>query len=365
MTPVVYNLHESDKTTSHRATEKTHRATLESYAVRRLIAQGNAALDCVRAEEWLLASILVMIGFVHTLLALPINLFQSVHETLITYPTILAGLGFFSVGFVALATWAILGQPDNFGKRTLRLVRDFLPFAFMYVIYESIHTIGPSLHGITYDTVLSKIDLALFRSEAYVDFPIAVFRTPHYQIIAYYLAFCYSVVFVVYWGMGFLLRGIRARLVFRRYMLSVLMTSLFAYFSYIIVPAQGPYESFVRSDIAAHFGHWQSYAGALSIANFADNIRIMHPGGQAAFDAFPSLHTAWAILMIGFTARHVPKLLWLIGPWAIGTVLGTIYFQQHYLIDLVAGIPLAAAGCFAAHLLLETNGELPVQNEIR
>lgn len=330
--------------------------------MRRLIEQGNAALDHVRSEEWLLASILVVIVFVHTLLALPISLFQSLHETLTTNPTMLTVLGFFFLGFVILTAWAIWGRPNNIGKKALSLVRDFLPFAFMYVIYESIHTIGPSLHGITYDTALSKIDLALFRSEAYIDFPIAVFQTPHYRLVAYYLAFCYSVVFVVYWGMGFFLRGARSRLVFRRYMLSVLMTSLFAYLSYILLPAQGPYESFVRSDISARFGHWQSYAGTLSIANFADNIRIMHPGGQAAFDAFPSLHTAWAILMIGFTARHVPKLLWLIGPWAIGTVVGTIYFQQHYLIDLVAGIPLAAAGCYAANLLLETNGELPLQN---
>ena len=341
--------------------EKTPRVGLERCNVRRLIDQGNAALDRVRTEEWLIAAILVMIVFIHTLLALPISLVQSLHESLVTNQTALALLGFFFVGLAILTPWAIFGPTDNLGRRTLGLVRDFLPFASMYVIYESIHTIGPSLHGITYDMALSKIDLVLFRTEAYIDFPVAVFQTTHYRLVAYYLAFCYSVVFVVYWGMGFLLRGARPRLVFRRYMLSVLMTSLFAYMSYVLLPAQGPFESYVRNDIAAQFGHWQSYAGALSIANFANNIRLMHPGGQAAFDAFPSLHTAWAVLMIGFTARYVPRLLWLIGPWAVGTVLATIYFQQHYLIDLVAGIPLAAAGCYAAHLLLETNGELPAR----
>ncbi len=332
--------------------------------MQRLIDRGNAALDCVRTEEWLLASILVMISSIHWLLSVPISLVQSLQEKVITQPSVQTGIGLAFLGLVILAGWAIIGKPDNIGRRTLTIFRDFLPFALMYLIYESIHTIGPSLHGITYDTALSKIDLALFRSEAYVDFPMAIFRTSHYRLAAYYLAFCYSVVFVVYWGLGIFLRGTRARLVFRRYMLSVLMTSLFAYLSYILVPAQGPYESFVRNDIAAQFGHWSSYAGALSITSFADNIRIMHPGGQAAFDAFPSLHTAWAVLMIGFTARHVPRLLWLIVPWAFGTILGAIYFQQHYLIDLVAGIPLAVAGCYAAHLLLVSNGELPVQKQI-
>jgi membrane-associated phospholipid phosphatase len=221
----------------------------------------------------------------------------------------------------------------------------------MYVIYESVHCLGPTLHGRVFDPLLAQVDGLVFRTQAFVSLPVTLFELRHVPEVAYFLAFCYSGVFIVYWGLGIYFFCSFTRRVFRQYMLSIALTSFLGYATYLLIPARGPYEAFIRPGLT-EFAAWETAGGAQAIVSFADTIRALHLDRTAACDAFPSLHTAWALIALGFAARHAGWLMPVLIPWAVGTLLGAVYFQQHYLVDLVAGVPVAAIGCAAAAYLV-------------
>jgi hypothetical protein len=64
-------------------------------------------------------------------------------------------------------------------------------------------------------------------------------------------------------------------------------------------------------------------------------------------NAMPSLHATWALL-ICWGAREAPRWVkWLLGPWLVLTLFATVGAGGHYLIDLVAALPLTWAAAWA------------------
>jgi hypothetical protein len=63
-------------------------------------------------------------------------------------------------------------------------------------------------------------------------------------------------------------------------------------------------------------------------------------------NAMPSLHAAWALLVC-WGARGTPRWVWaVLVPWVVLMLLATVGIGGHYLIDLVAALPLAAAAAW-------------------
>lgn len=259
----------------------------------------------------------------------------------------IAGLAIVAVGF------ALAGSRGRAALcRAGTGLRDFLPFIFMFVIYESIHALGPKVHGHVFDGLLIKADQTLFGCDAFVDVPLAIFEHTNVRPITYYFAFCYSGVFIAYWGLAIYFFFSFSRRVFRKYMLSIVLTSFLGYCGYMVAPTIGPYEYLVRSG-QLDLGSWSRFGGAETITLFAEQIRSLHFDKMPACDGFPSLHTAWTLIVLGFCLRHASWLLWLAIPWAVGTIMGALYFQQHYMIDIVAGLPAAIVGTALAAYLVD------------
>ncbi len=66
------------------------------------------------------------------------------------------------------------------------------------------------------------------------------------------------------------------------------------------------------------------------------------------FAAFPSLHTAYAVIFCYFIMRLRKKLSFAALPLAAGILFSTLYLGQHYSIDLIAGAGLAIVSCLIA-----------------
>jgi membrane-associated phospholipid phosphatase len=314
--------------------------------------RAEEVLRRVRPEEGLFAVFATLVVGLHFALGEPLAvpaLARDAWAASLAFRWVVAA-GAAVLASLSLACLTVRGRAGAAAAVALRSVRDFLPFGFMYLLYESVHALGPRLHGAVFDPLLARVDFLLFRTQAFISVPVGLFEQEHYQLFAFFLAFCYSAVFIVYWGLAFYFFFCFSRRTFRRYMLAVVSTSFLGYAFYLLCPAVGPYEAFVRADLT-EFASWTRFDGAQAIASFADTIRNLHVDRTAACDAFPSLHTAWALLALGFAARHAAWLLWVLVPWAFGTVFGAVYFQQHYLIDILAGIPAAAIGCLAANWL--------------
>lgn len=117
--------------------------------------------------------------------------------------------------------------------------------------------------------------------------------------------------------------------------ISMLMLAGFAgWLLYNIVPATGP-----RFAFASDFP-WRSLPYRSLHKLFLERIPV---ASEFPRNAIPSLHMAW-VLLIYWSARGLSRWLrfFLIG-YAALTVVATLGGGEHYLVDLVAGLPFAVA----------------------
>lgn len=116
------------------------------------------------------------------------------------------------------------------------------------------------------------------------------------------------------------------------------------YVGYILVPARGP--RFFLPDAAPLYGALGYYEFALR--NWTRIQAVVH-------DAFPSLHTAAAVLAIAHAFRHrrlFRPLPWLIVPPSVLLICSTLYLRMHYAVDVLAGLLLALSAAWLAPRLV-------------
>jgi membrane-associated phospholipid phosphatase len=210
----------------------------------------------------------------------------------------------------------------------LRVLRDFFPFFFGLVLYETLHDLTPLLRPDPVDAHLIAIDRALFGVD--VAAWMSQFASP---TLTRLMVHCYATYFVapvllasaIYWR--------DERVQFREYMVSLCLVTLLGYAGYLAVPAVGPYV----------------YQAAL----FPTRL----PGGEhthffieqldslkgVARDCFPSMHTAHTTVVLAFTWRFSRRLFALYLPIAVGLFISTVYLRMHYVVDVFAGFAVAAA----------------------
>ena len=70
-------------------------------------------------------------------------------------------------------------------------------------------------------------------------------------------------------------------------------------------------------------------------------------------DCFPSLHTAITVIVTTFAYKYRRWLFWFLLPVNIGIVMATVYLRYHYVIDVIAGLALAAFCVWAGPRLNE------------
>lgn len=59
------------------------------------------------------------------------------------------------------------------------------------------------------------------------------------------------------------------------------------------------------------------------------------------YNAFPSLHTAYAVVLAEAHWRVCSPWRWLVSAWAVAIIISTLTTKQHHLWDVIAGIGLA------------------------
>ena len=121
-----------------------------------------------------------------------------------------------------------------------------------------------------------------------------------------------------------------------RFSIGVLLLFTTGHLLYMVVPGWGPY--WYLSGVFRH---------GLSGGAFWKLVREAVDAGGAQKDIFPSLHTAVPTFLAIFSFRHrrlLPfKYSWpVIAFFATQIITATMFLRWHYLVDVVAGIVLAA-----------------------
>jgi membrane-associated phospholipid phosphatase len=208
-------------------------------------------------------------------------------------------------------------------SQRVRLVHDFFPVPVTIAIFELLGPVIPAVNPARWDTTFAALDARLFGRLPSAWFG-ALGRPPWLTDVA-------SVAYVTYYllpvvvGVALYARDCDA---FRGFAFAVVATFLVSYAGYLLFPTLGPR---TLDD---------SVLGGGAVASAVRTFVRAVEGNP--LDAFPSGHTAIALVSVGWGWCLFPR--WR-APLALvlgGIVFSTVYLSYHYVIDVVAGAALAA-----------------------
>ena len=176
------------------------------------------------------------------------------------------------------------------------------------------------------DAVIQTIDRTLFFGVS----PVHALQHLIRPWVTDWLTFCYvmyAVLVPLTWG-GLLWSGKRRALA--EFAFAATATLAIGYMIYPFIPVRGPMnaETFTMPLDPATLGAVRSA--------LIDPFRVSR-------DCFPSLHTAFTVVMGLTLMRHTRWLGWLLSPIVVSMPLACVYLRYHYVTDVLAGLALATA----------------------
>jgi membrane-associated phospholipid phosphatase len=210
-------------------------------------------------------------------------------------------------------------------KPQWRVLRDGLPFATAIAIYANLHDTIHFVNSHDVHSVLIKMDQFLFGvqpcvwAERFISPPLTFFFSLCYDM---YIVFAPIVAVVLYLQ--------KRHREFRFTLVSVILCFYLGYFGYILFPAAPP-----RFTLLPQFT--QTLSGVILDAS----MKLINVIPSTSRCAFPSLHCAITVLSLFFAWKYVRWLFWVLLPFGVGLILGTVYLRHHYVVDLLAGLVLS------------------------
>jgi membrane-associated phospholipid phosphatase len=119
---------------------------------------------------------------------------------------------------------------------------------------------------------------------------------------------------------------------FRVSMCAMLLGYYGSYWLYFLTPARGPRFYLAADQTIPLTGLWLTTPMRTAI-NTLEGVQR---------DAFPSGHTAIALIILVMAGRYQPRLFYPLLVVTVSLMVSTVYLRYHYVIDVVAGVLLAA-----------------------
>ena len=252
-------------------------------------------------------------------------------------PTV-ARASFATVGFLfAVAALALGDEPSGWRF----WLRELLPVPVVPYVYLNLGRLIPLVNGATFDAQLEAWDRRLLGAETQA----ALYALTLPAWLTDLLTLAYSTFFLNAIVMLIALASRRDPHL-RRVTSTVILTFLVSYAGYFVVPAYGP-----RATVAQ-----QRYAtlppGAVgeTVRDFLDHWE------RTKTDAFPSGHTMVTLAVLFCLRRRLRPLYNLLLPVGALLIAATVLLTYHYLVDVLAAVPLTAITLALARVLI---GEIP------
>ncbi len=211
-------------------------------------------------------------------------------------------------------------------KPQWRIIRDGLPFGICIAIYtnlhDTVHFVNP--HDIHY--TLIAIDKFLFGVE-----PTIWAQKFYNPYLTEFFSFCYANFFVFAPLVAAVLWFQKRYKEFRYVMVTTILCFYSGYFLYVLFPAAPP-----RYVLINEFT--KTFTGGIITRTTSEAINAVLP--QTSRCAFPSLHAAVTTVSLYYSYKYLRRLFWILLPFGVGLILGTVYLRHHYVVDLLAGFVL-------------------------
>ena len=213
-------------------------------------------------------------------------------------------------------------------SRLGRWMHDFFPIAGVLATFNLSGPVIGATNTTRWDATFVAWDRALFG--ALPALWIGLLGRPAWLTDAASIVYCSYYVIPV--AMGVALYRADRRAEFEEMAFAVVATFLVSFVCYLAAPTLGP--RVPPEQAAAVLG-----GGAASEA-----VRwFLHTFEGNELDAFPSGHTALSLIFLAFGWRLFPRWRAPLAVAVAGIVFSTVYLSLHYVVDVVAGVLLAAA----------------------
>ncbi len=263
-------------------------------------------------------------------------------------------LGFYAVMLVAwyayngvlfqfsLGLWALALLPLTLilGRST-QFIRELTPFLVLLLSYEALQGVAGSLAltPIIHPTASSSS----LTSYGFYQAVQSAFLSPDLTDI---MTFMYGLHFPLIMAASVLL-WYSSRVLYKGYVYSLVACSYVSLLFYIVAPSAPPWYNGVVTNLLANSSAQASSGVLWELARIGNMIE------SDKLAAFPSLHAAYVVLFGYFTIK-VKKIYSLFSvPIVAGVLFSTIYLGQHYILDLLSGIAIAAASAFVMTQMLK------------
>ncbi len=206
--------------------------------------------------------------------------------------------------------------------------RTMLPFLMCIAVYTNLHDTVRYVNPHDIHQHLAAIEEWLFGGQPVVwaERYITPARTEFFNFFyANFYLVAPSVVMVL-WFSG-------KRIEARHALLGIILCFYSGYVLYVIFPAAPPrlyFESLGLFTVTLRGG---------PITSFQDALLQMMPN-HAARAAFPSLHSAVSCLSLYYAWKSCRWFFPILLAFVIGLLVSTVYLRHHWIVDLIAGVPL-------------------------
>jgi membrane-associated phospholipid phosphatase len=230
--------------------------------------------------------------------------------------------------FVLLFGAIVLGRWRAF-------IVDWLPFIALFLGYEFLRGLAGSSgiaphyrEVIDIDRVLGFGRQPVLWLQAHLYRPQRVSPLDIGATIVYFAHFAYPLT------LGYML-WLRDRIVFRRFAAALLGMSFTCFIIYLLVPVAPPWLAYQDG----YLPHVEKILNHTLPSYTSWFYQHLNPNKVAAM---PSLHMAFPVLGLFYAVRLFGARAWPLGLWCVAVAFSIVYLGEHYLIDAVAGVVVAA-----------------------
>ena len=231
------------------------------------------------------------------------------------------------------------------------LLKRFVPFVALLLVYESFRGIVPSLNTRVNYLWLPAADKFMFLGHL----PTTLLQNLwwHGHVMWYDFVFygAYTLHFVLPFALAVLVWKTREKH-YWRVVTSFLVVSFTGFLTFLAFPAAPPWMASDKGLIEPIAHVSTSIWYAFGIHDFPSVYNKISPNPVAAM---PSLHAAYSMLFALYITRLFnTRWRWLVWVYPLLIWVGTTYMGEHYVIDIIAGIGYAVFSYMAAPYVVRT-----------
>ncbi len=231
----------------------------------------------------------------------------------------------YSLLALMIVSVAFYASRSGTGKLAL-FVHTFLPVIIIPIIFDSLGDLIPMIWPRFLDDILIHIDNRLFGVDPTVW--MERFINP---ILTNLLQLAYISYYFIPISLGIVLAVRKKQKNFDEAVFGIVLCFYLSYVGYLLFPAIGPRFTLDHLQTTG----FEASPMALAIQNALNRLE------NTKTDAFPSGHTAVALMTLYYAWKSREKVLFrILLPVVSALIISTVYLRYHYVIDVIAGVLL-------------------------